>query len=98
MVAVAIIITIVIIVIHHHSTSSSFSSSYYYYYYYYYSPNTPLSQGASARDTVLQAGALRPLVKCIQRNVDSQQVSRIGSWAINNICGGQVSSSSSSSV
>lgn len=47
-------------------------------------------QGASARDTVLQAGALKPLVKCISRNGDSQQICRIGSWAINNICDGQV--------
>lgn len=37
------------------------------------------------------ADALRPLVQCIQRHSDSQQILRIGSWAINNLCDGQVS-------
>lgn len=47
-------------------------------------------QGAPARDSVLNAGALRPLVQCIQRHGESQQILRIGSWAINNLCDGQV--------
>lgn len=46
-------------------------------------------EGAASRDIVLSNGALKPLVDCIQRHQDSQQIMRIGSWALNNLCDSQ---------
>ncbi len=46
-------------------------------------------EGATSRDIVLNNGALEPLVQCIQRHKDSQQILRIGSWALNNLCDSQ---------
>lgn len=34
-------------------------------------------------------GALPPLVQCVLRHQDSQQILRIGSWALNNLCDSQ---------
>jgi importin subunit alpha-6/7 len=47
------------------------------------------TQGAASRDIVLNNGALRPLVQCVLRHQDSQQILRIGSWALNNLCDSQ---------
>lgn len=46
-------------------------------------------EGAASRDIVLNNGALPPLVSCIERHQSSQQILRIGSWALNNICDSQ---------
>ena len=46
-------------------------------------------EGAASRDIVLNHGALPPLVACIERHQNSQQILRIGSWALNNLCDSQ---------
>jgi len=44
--------------------------------------------GTNARDTVLQAGALEPLLKCMR---DNRKISllRIATWTLSNLCDGQ---------
>ncbi|GAB5032180.1 importin subunit [Nannochloropsis oceanica] len=46
-------------------------------------------EGASSRDIVLSNHALPPLVQCILSHQQSQQILRIGSWALNNLCDSQ---------
>ena len=46
-------------------------------------------EGAASRDIVLSNHALPPLVHCILTHQQSQQILRIGSWALNNLCDSQ---------
>eukprot|EP01082_Thalassiosira_pseudonana_P002791 g3038.t1 g3038 contig12:1300951-1303756(+) len=50
----------------------------------------------SARDAILAAGAMRPLLKCMEQNPDNVQLHKSGAWCLASLIEGRWSSSSTS--
>ncbi|KAL7468313.1 hypothetical protein ACHAXS_008531 [Conticribra weissflogii] len=59
--------------------------------------NKDKSSSVSARDVILAAGALNPLLRCLEANPDNVTLHRNGAWCLSSLVEGRYSGSNSSS-
>mmetsp|Transcript_6754 Transcript_6754/g.14143 ORF Transcript_6754/g.14143 Transcript_6754/m.14143 type:complete len:1094 (+) Transcript_6754:76-3357(+) len=61
------------------------------------SSNKDKSSSVSARDVILAAGALNPILRCLEANPESVTLHRNGAWCLSSLVEGRYSGSNSSS-